>query len=180
MMSRDVSSIGVGCTTLDVEMARKHEWTEDDISMAWEMIRAAVLDTNRRVAARRGHTRQCPACECWTRPHGRCHLCEMDQHPVQLSVPARHPTDDVRAAPMGRVRFGGRLVRHLTSIDLDLESVHRGGSSRKAACICGWSGHERATLAMAADDAMVHESGGATSLGEIPIEPGDAVKDAKR
>jgi|SRR6185436_9033230 len=60
-------------------------------------------------------------------------------------------------------------TRHVTRIDLDLESVRRGGSGRFAACTCEWHGPDRATLAMAADDTMIHESGGTTSLSEVPL-----------
>lgn len=78
-INEDTTSIGVGCATLDVTMARKHGWTQDDIQRTWETIAAAVRATNQQVARRVGHTRQCPDCECWTVPSGPCHLCERDR-----------------------------------------------------------------------------------------------------
>lgn len=68
-------SIAVGCVNFDVKMARESGWTEDDINTTWETVSAAVRTTNQIVAKRRGHTRQCPVCECWTVPKGPCHLC---------------------------------------------------------------------------------------------------------
>jgi hypothetical protein len=47
--------------------------------------------------------------------------------------------------------------KHVAYIDPDLESMRRGGSSRIAACSCGWRGPERATLELAYDDARQHE-----------------------
>jgi hypothetical protein len=49
------------------------------------------------------------------------------------------------------------IDRHLAYIEPDRESFGRGGSTRTAACLCGWKGPERALLAMAADDALAHE-----------------------
>ena len=77
-------SIAVSCVDLDVKMARENGWTEDDIITTWETISAAVRTTDQMVAKRRGHTRQCSICECWTVPKGPCHLCERDQ---QRTVP---------------------------------------------------------------------------------------------
>lgn len=50
-----------------------------------------------------------------------------------------------------------RTVRHITCVNFDLESVARGGSTRRATCICGWHGPERGTIELAADDALMHE-----------------------
>jgi hypothetical protein len=47
--------------------------------------------------------------------------------------------------------------RHLAYVEADFESMRRGGSCRTAACLCGWRGPERATLDLAADDALTHE-----------------------
>jgi hypothetical protein len=47
--------------------------------------------------------------------------------------------------------------RHLAYVDVDLESIARGGSTRTAACRCGWRGPQRATLELATDDALTHE-----------------------
>lgn len=49
------------------------------------------------------------------------------------------------------------LPRHLAYIEADFESWRRGGSCRAAVCLCGWRGPQRATLELAADDALVHE-----------------------
>ncbi len=50
-------------------------------------------------------------------------------------------------------------VRHIAHIKVHKESLRRGGSCRIAVCICGWHGPQRATLEMAADDALIHEGG---------------------
>ncbi len=73
-------SISVGCLELDVEMARAHDWTGEDIEACWAKVSEIARETGRIVAARRGHTRQCPDCECWTVPEGPCHLCVRDEH----------------------------------------------------------------------------------------------------
>jgi hypothetical protein len=49
------------------------------------------------------------------------------------------------------------LTHHVVTIDPDLESFRRGGSTRTAACTCGWRGPQRATLTMVIDDAEVHQ-----------------------
>jgi hypothetical protein len=48
-------------------------------------------------------------------------------------------------------------TRHLAYVEVDTESIGRGGSTRTAACLCGWKGPQRSTLELAADDALVHE-----------------------
>ena len=48
-------------------------------------------------------------------------------------------------------------TRHLACIEHDVESLRRGGSCRTAVCLCGWKGPQRATLELAADDALTHE-----------------------
>ena len=53
--------------------------------------------------------------------------------------------------------MSSEFVRHIAYVDVDLESIARGGSTRTAACRCGWRGPERATLDLAADDALTHE-----------------------
>jgi len=47
-------------------------------------------------------------------------------------------------------------TQHLAYVEVDLESIDRGGSTRIAACLCGWKGPQRATLELAADDALTH------------------------
>jgi hypothetical protein len=49
------------------------------------------------------------------------------------------------------------MTRHLAYVDADFESFRRGGSCRSARCFCGWKGPERGTLALAVDDALMHE-----------------------
>jgi len=46
---------------------------------------------------------------------------------------------------------------HVASIEIDQWSLRRGGTTRKAVCICGWRGPERGTVELAADDALLHE-----------------------
>lgn len=46
---------------------------------------------------------------------------------------------------------------HLAFVEPDLQSIRRGGTTRKAACVCGWRGPERGTLELAVDDALNHE-----------------------
>lgn len=77
-INEETCSIGIFCASLDLSMAREGGWTEDDIQGTWAAVQAAVRATNRRVALRLGHTRQCPDCECWTVPTGPCHHCEAD------------------------------------------------------------------------------------------------------
>ena len=48
-------------------------------------------------------------------------------------------------------------TRHIACIEVDLESLHRGGSTRTAVCTCSWRGPERGSLELAADDALLHE-----------------------
>lgn len=62
-----------------------------------------------------------------------------------------------------RWRVGRSDLQHVARVDSDQESVRRGGSTRTAACSCGWVGPQRSTLALAADDATEHEreAGGA-------------------
>jgi hypothetical protein len=48
-------------------------------------------------------------------------------------------------------------VAHLAFIDIDRESLRRGGTTRFATCCCGWRGPSRATLELATDDALQHE-----------------------
>jgi hypothetical protein len=60
------------------------------------------------------------------------------------------------------VRYRKDLVsnehtRHLAYVEADFESIGRGGSTRTATCLCGWKGPQRATLELAADDALMHE-----------------------
>lgn len=53
-------------------------------------------------------------------------------------------------------------MTHVTSVVVDLESVRRGGTTRTAACACGWTGPQRGTMELAADDALSHERGAPT------------------
>jgi len=48
-------------------------------------------------------------------------------------------------------------VRHVAYVEVDPWSINRGGTTRTAACVCGWRGPERCTLDLAADDALTHE-----------------------
>lgn len=59
----------------------------------------------------------------------------------------------------GTIETGPHVTarRHVTGVGVDFKSVRRGGSTRTASCICGWRGVQRATMEMAADDAVIHE-----------------------
>ena len=46
---------------------------------------------------------------------------------------------------------------HLAYVEVDSESLHRGGSCRTAVCLCGWKGPQRGTLELVTDDALMHE-----------------------
>lgn len=48
-------------------------------------------------------------------------------------------------------------MKHITYVELNQESVRRGGTSRTAICLCGWVGPERGTIELAGDDAFQHE-----------------------
>jgi hypothetical protein len=48
-------------------------------------------------------------------------------------------------------------LRHVAYVEAVSESLRRGGSTRIAACLCGWRGPERAPLELAVDDALMHE-----------------------
>jgi hypothetical protein len=61
-------------------------------------------------------------------------------------------------------------IRHLVHIASDAESLRRGGSTRTAVCRCGWRGPQRATLELAADDALIHED----SPMAVMTPPGDS------
>jgi hypothetical protein len=64
---------------------------------------------------------------------------------------AHLPRESFAASPEARPD------RHLAYVEPDLESMRRGGSTRMAACICGWRGPQRGSLEMATDDALTHE-----------------------
>jgi hypothetical protein len=53
-------------------------------------------------------------------------------------------------------------LRHYAYIEAAFDSIRRGGSTRIAACFCGWRGPERGTLELAADDALMHEKAATT------------------
>lgn len=85
----ETRAVSIGPATLDVEMARDMDWSELDIARTWQVIEAAVLATNQQAAKRRGHTRKCPDCECWTAPTGQCHLCAQDRQRAAAQREAR-------------------------------------------------------------------------------------------
>lgn len=49
------------------------------------------------------------------------------------------------------------MNRCIAYVEIDQESLRRGGSSRTATCTCGWRGPERGSLELAVDDALLHE-----------------------
>lgn len=51
----------------------------------------------------------------------------------------------------------GPGAKHIASVEVDQESLRRGGSSRAAVCACGWRGPQRSSLELAVDDALIHE-----------------------
>lgn len=60
-------------------------------------------------------------------------------------------------------------ARCIAHVDVDSESIRRGGSCRFAACSCGWRGPERSTLELAVDDALLHEGSGCQVTQKPPI-----------
>lgn len=60
-------------------------------------------------------------------------------------------------------------TRHIAYIEVDVESFHRGGSTRTAVCLCGWKGPQRATLELVVDDAFEHER--EFELGSVEVDP---------
>lgn len=58
--------------------------------------------------------------------------------------------------------------KHLAHVEPISASYRRGGSSRTARCTCGWKGPERATLDLAADDAISHERMYPSENGQMP------------
>jgi hypothetical protein len=68
------------------------------------------------------------------------------------------------------LNFGERVDRHVSSVINDAESFRRGGSTRTAACTCGWIGPQRSTMASAADDAIEHERSPDPVVGLLPIQ----------
>jgi hypothetical protein len=101
-IDEDTRAIGVGCVGLDVEMAREHGWTDDDINRTWDTISAAYGATSQQVAKRAGHTRRCPDCECWTVPEGPCHLCDRDRQLAEARATARATNLNEWMCPCGR------------------------------------------------------------------------------
>lgn len=88
-----VTSSGVGPISLDVEMARKHGWTTEQIDVAAYILAEISRANSKAVALRNGHTRQCPVCECWTVPHGNCHLCEENKQNERRREQLERATD---------------------------------------------------------------------------------------
>jgi hypothetical protein len=128
-VDEDTRAIGVGCIGLDVEMAREHGWTDDDINRTWDTISAAYGATYQQVAKRAGHTRRCPDCECWTVPNGPCHLCEQDRltaeeheaKPCRCSCGERFATLEemsTHAAASGGLLHGDQQAETLTEDDI--------------------------------------------------------------
>lgn len=70
-----------------------------------------------------------------------------------VATPCQLRFDELRVAVPSRFA----AARHVTRVDVDFSSVKRGGSTRAAACLCGWRGPERGTMDLAADDALAHE-----------------------
>lgn len=82
-MARDISltatSTGVGPVSLDVEMARKHGWSEALINKVAFAIGAISRQANYETSFAKGYTYKCLVCECWTvQPPASCHLCHQD------------------------------------------------------------------------------------------------------
>lgn len=85
-----VTSTGVGPIELDVEMARKHGWSEDLINKVAFAIGALSRQASYETAFAKGYTYKCLVCECWTvQPPARCHLCHADE--IAAEVAARRP-----------------------------------------------------------------------------------------
>jgi len=89
LVTGDVMSLGVGPLDLDVEMAKKHGWTNEMIISAFFALGALTRESNRIVAMHQGYRYLCPNCECWTAtPPLECHLCAADEARAKKS----HPT----------------------------------------------------------------------------------------
>jgi hypothetical protein len=73
------TSCGIGPISIDLAMARKHDWTEEQIARSATIIFASSRMENRIACHRKGHTRICGDCEQWTVPEGECHLCKADR-----------------------------------------------------------------------------------------------------
>jgi hypothetical protein len=62
--------------------------------------------------------------------------------------------------------------RHIASIEAHPDSLRRGGSTRTAICNCGWRGPQRASIELAADDALTHEGSDAqVHIGRLELAP---------
>lgn len=116
-ITADTSSIGLGPLQFDVDMARTHGWTEEEIAEHWRCLRGHHRTHARLVSARQGHTRKCDDCECWTFPDQPCHRCADDE--------------------MESARINGILNAHQISV-VSLGD-YKGGM---ATCSCGWTSSE--------------------------------------
>lgn len=63
MNGREVTSFGVGPISLDIEMARRHGWSETLIKRTQEFIGAIARDANRETHFN-GPVDGCPCCVC--------------------------------------------------------------------------------------------------------------------
>src|SRR5271163_2947843 len=90
----------------------------------------------------------------WCGDCGALRLREGDREPTWLN-----PISDATKLyhSVSSKSEGASIIRHFAYIEADLESFHRGSSTRTATCFCGWRGPQRATLIMVADDALGHE-----------------------
>lgn len=73
-IDKETMVISVGPTSLDVEMARHLGWSDDEIDALWKQLSEVHRAASMAMNAKRGRTRQCEVCECWTVP-GPCHRC---------------------------------------------------------------------------------------------------------
>lgn len=71
------SSVTIGPISLDVQDARRQGWNETQIERCFDAIAAAFRKESRLAARRRGLTRKCETCDCWTSPSEPCHSCKL-------------------------------------------------------------------------------------------------------
>ncbi|HEX7941414.1 MAG TPA: hypothetical protein VF488_06390 [Gemmatimonadaceae bacterium] len=74
----DCDAVSRGPITFDIAMIEE-DWSPFEVMRCWQICSAVVASYQRAAAARKGYTRKCHYCECWTVPDGECHLCEADE-----------------------------------------------------------------------------------------------------
>lgn len=73
--SSTASASAVGAVSMDLDIARKCGLAQVQIARCYDLMTTAWRFEYRKASHEQGLTRQCKACECWTLPEGKCHLC---------------------------------------------------------------------------------------------------------